>query len=135
MQRRKRLIDEANPDCVVSIHMNSFPSHPNARGAQVFFYKTGEQSRALANLVQNNLNAANKIHAGKNLAALSGKYYILEKIAQPSVIVECGFFSNPEDEKLLVDEEYQKLICSLIAKGVLEFVALPQGSRQDVKSA
>ena len=41
----------------------------------------------------------------------------------PSVIVECGFLSNTEDEKLLLTEEYRREVVLAIFKGVLAFFA------------
>jgi N-acetylmuramoyl-L-alanine amidase len=39
--------------------------------------------------------------------ALKGDYYILNCSNYPSIICECGFLSNPEDEALLISEDYQ----------------------------
>ena len=41
----------------------------------------------------------------------------------PSVIVECGFLSNAEDEKLLLTEEYRKEVALAVFQGVLAFFA------------
>jgi N-acetylmuramoyl-L-alanine amidase len=38
------------------------------------------------------------------------------------VLVECGFLSNPEEEKLLQDEAYQRAIAMAIAQGVMAFL-------------
>ena len=38
----------------------------------------------------------------------------------PSVLVECGFISNPEEERLLNDDEYRSKIAYAIADAVLD---------------
>ena len=41
----------------------------------------------------------------------------------PSVLVETAFISNPEDEILLLNDNFRTSIARQIAKGVEEFVA------------
>ena len=47
--------------------------------------------------------------------------YLLKNVNVPSVIVECGFLSNSNEEKLLSNEEYQSKIAFSIYLGVLEY--------------
>ena len=42
--------------------------------------------------------------------AKTGDYYILNCTEYPSVLVECGFLSNPEEEKLLATAVYQEKV-------------------------
>ena len=53
--------------------------------------------------------------------ALAGDYYMLKCTESPSVIVECGFLSNVEDETLLISPEYQKKIAYAIFKGAVGY--------------
>ena len=59
----------------------------------------------------------------KKYSALAGDYYVLNCSDYPSVIVECGFLSNPEDEALLITQDYQKKVASVIAQGALSYLA------------
>ena len=43
--------------------------------------------------------------------------------SQISVLVECGYLSNPEEEALLVQDEYKALVCGSIFVGLLKFLA------------
>ena len=45
MKMRCLLMKDVNPDCVVSIHQNSF-SDASAKGAQVFYYDSSEVASA-----------------------------------------------------------------------------------------
>lgn len=117
MAERKRIIKEAQPNAVVSIHCNRYPG-ADRRGAQVFFDEFNESGRALADSLQNSLNELNKEYAGKTFAALKGDYYILKCDSCPSALVECGFLSNAEDEKLLNDPSYRRLLVKAIADGL-----------------
>lgn len=116
MQKRKELIENANTDFVISLHMNSF--NGNARGAQVFYGESDEPSKTLADNIQKYfikyLNQARK-------ATSVGDYYVLNAVKCPSVLVECGYLSNADEEALLISEEYKKEVCYSILLGVLEY--------------
>lgn len=119
MQNRRKIIEEAAPDVVISIHMNKY-SLPSRRGAQVF-YRSDEQSHIFADCVQAELNGAED--AVRECSALIGDYFILNVSPCPAVLVECGFLSNPEDEALLVTEEYRKKLAYTIFKGTVVYLS------------
>lgn len=115
MEKRRSIIEKTNPDLVVSIHMNSFASSA-ARGAQVFYADGSESGQSLAKSVQETL------HKNIDYAKLTpqvGDYYILNCTDTPSILVECGFISNPEEEKLLIDEQYRQKFCYNLLCGML----------------
>lgn len=118
MQKRKEIISAINPDIVVSVHMNSYVRH-NLRGAQVFFDKNSKQGEQLATCIQNQF--ANSLPASDKGVSV-GDYYMLKCTAEASVITECGFLSNEEDEKLLVTKEYQQTLASCIFKGIIAYL-------------
>ena len=120
MAKRREIIESTRPNMVISVHMNSYIKH-NLRGAQAFYDKNSEISRRLALCVQNqfaeNLEASDK---GVSI----GDYYMLKCTDAPSIIAECGFLSNEEDEKLLLKNDYQNKIVSCIVAGVLAFLGM-----------
>ena len=113
MQKRKAIIEEARPAAVVSIHQNYYPSR-TVRGGQAFYDPSSETGKRLAEGVQDELNGLYAKEGVKNRVAAKGEYYILSCTAYPSIIVECGFLSNAEDEKLLQSSTFQEEL----AKGV-----------------
>ena len=119
MKKRAEVINESVPALVISVHQNFF-SMRSRRGAQVFFREDSAPSRSLATHIQTSLNDMPECVKQSN--ALKGDYYVLNCSDYPSVIVECGFLSNAEDEKLLVTEEYQRKIAAAILKGSLAFL-------------
>jgi len=119
MKKRKEIIEKAKPNVVISIHMNKFPVSTR-RGAQVFYKNTSSSGKALANNVQNALNDIEE--AVRSFSPLSGDYYILNCTEYPSIIVECGFLSNAEDEKLLSDDVYQEKLAYTIFKGIISYL-------------
>ncbi len=113
MQERKKIIENANADLVVSVHCNSYPRR-DQKGAQVFYAPGSENGKAMADAMQNVLKST----LGTDRSAMSGDYYILQCSATPSLLVECGFLSTPSDEKLLVSWSYQEKVAYAIFTGV-----------------
>lgn len=120
LQRRCQKIHEAAPECVVSIHQNSYPEE-SVKGAQVFYYTHSLEGKQLAEKIQKHLveqlDPENRRQAKGN-----GTYYMLKNTEAPLVIVECGFLSSREEEKKLVSEEYQELAARAVGDGVLEYL-------------
>ena len=52
-----------------------------------------------------------------------GNNYVTRLPSVPSVLVECGFLSNPEDERDLQDPGFQQRIADAIADGVLAYLS------------
>lgn len=119
MEKRREIINDCKPALVISIHMNKY-SVSTRRGAQVFFKDSDKYSKLLADCVQDSFN--DMAEASRECSALKGDYYILNCSNFPSIIAECGFLSNPEDEALLITEEYQDKISYTIFKGVINYL-------------
>ena len=119
MEMRRDIIKNTRPNMVISVHQNSFTNH-TLRGAQVFYDKTSEISKQIADMIQSEFLKTVE-HSNKSISP--GNYYMLKCTAAPSVIVECGFLSHPEEEQLLQTEEHQNKITTAIAKGILNFIS------------
>ncbi len=120
MEKRRDIILEVKPDLVISIHMNKY-SLSTRRGAQVFYKKSDETAKVLAKCVQNSFN--NMSEASRECSILTGDYFILNCSNYPSIIAECGFLSNPDDEALLLTEEYQDKLAFTIFQGVVDYLS------------
>ena len=118
MEKRKEIIESSNPDMVISIHMNSFPLR-TSKGAKAFYKKGNEQGRLLAENIQAQLKSNMDYTNG---SAKDGDYYILNCTNIPSVLIECGFLSNEEDEINLQNKDYQNRICYAVMSGIIGFL-------------
>lgn len=118
MQARKEIIVKTAPSAVISLHVNRF-SDSSRRGAQVFYDDTGigkDFAESMQRGINENINAK---YSGRNdYEAIGGDLFITKCVKVPSIIIECGFISNAEDEKLLLSQEYCRELCGVIA-GVL----------------
>lgn len=120
MKRRVELINKEQPDCVISIHQNSY-HQADVSGAQTFFYETSNGSKKLAELIQAEL--IKKVDPGNHrVAKANTSYYMLKMTKVPIAIVECGFLSNWEEAELLVNDEYQNKLAWAIHMAVMEYL-------------
>lgn len=122
MQKRQEIIAETKPALVLSIHQNFYPSK-SSRGGQVFYNKADGDSRALAEIMQNQINALYQKQGARGRKCMTGKYFILECSVYPTVIIECGFLSNAEDEKMLTSEVWREEFSHAIGAGVMQFLS------------
>lgn len=117
---RLDLAREGGADMVVSVHMNEYRKRAES-GPQVFYRAGQEQSRLLAGAIQESL--IRTLSPKKQRSAMAGDYFILS-LEVPSVLVECGFISNPEEEKLLLTSSYQQQTAQAILNGIIEYYQL-----------
>lgn len=120
LQNRCALIEKTDPACTVSIHQNSYSS-PEVRGAQVFYYGQSQEGRTLAEQIQQSL--ISRVDPDNHRQAKANdSYYLLNRTVSPTVIVECGFLSCPQEASLLIDDAYQDRIAWAIHMGIMEYL-------------
>jgi N-acetylmuramoyl-L-alanine amidase len=107
------------PDVSVSIHCDSF-THPAAIGRTVYYWENTRISKPLATAI----NERCDMHCEgiDSRASKGANFYILRKTPGPIVLVECGFLSNPEEERILNTSKYQSQIAQGIVDGLVEFL-------------
>ena len=119
LERRCDIINSSGADMVISIHQNSYVT-PKAEGAQVFYYKQSAEGKKLAGIIQRHIvNEADTTN--KRVEKADSTYYLLLHTNVPAVIVECGFLSNPEEEKKLLEDEYQNRLAWGIYNGIVDY--------------
>lgn len=119
LRERHKMINESDADIFISIHLNFFPQS-QYYGAQCFYNKGDEEGKKLAELIQAELIDViknNNIRKAKSIDTV----YLLKNNKMPSVLVECGFLSNPEEERLLKDENYQEKLAWAIFMGIMKY--------------
>ena len=117
MEKRRKIINSSNADLMISLHMNSFPL-PSCSGAQIFYAKDSESGFNLAKSVQTSV--CQSFDNARDYVTV-GDYFVLNVSAMPAVLVECGFLSNPEEEKNLLDETYRQNFCYALLAGILSY--------------
>ena len=116
LAERKRIAEESGAELLISIHQNAFPSR-RVWGAQVFYHKGSAEGKRLADCVQESLKTVLS-DGNKRTAKENESYYMLRTVKMPAIIIECGFLSNREEEKLLNDARYREKLAWAVLAGV-----------------
>ncbi len=119
LKNRVNLANNENADIFISVHLNKIPQS-QYYGWQTFYQKSNENSKILADSIQNNLNYSIQKENKRQILPLSGKY-IMDNIKIPTVTVECGFLSNPSELENLQKNEYQDKIAWGIYTGIMDY--------------
>jgi len=128
LRARAKLVEEALPDVMVSIHQNSYPEE-DVNGAQTFFYSGSTKGKQLAAMIQESLKRELK-DGNHRVAKANKEYYLLKKASCAAVIVECGFLSNPAEAALLSTQEYQEKLAFAIHLGIMEYINTVKGMEE-----
>ena len=120
LKNRLAIINESEHTFLLSIHQNHYPDTRYA-GPQIF-YAADEASRAFAQVLQQNMNAA--LGTRRECKQASG-VYLMNHLKCPGVLVECGFLSNYEEDARLQTPEYQKKLCCILAYSLMEYLHAP----------
>ena len=119
MKARVELINKTMPAMAVSIHQNSY-QEAEIHGAQVFYYSHSQDGKRMAETMQKALLMADEENTRQ--AKGNDTYYLLKRTEVPTIIVECGFLSNPQEAEKLTEDGYQKKLAQAITSGIIACV-------------
>ena len=119
IHNRVKIGNQSSADIFVSIHLNKI-NEQQYYGWQTFYNTKNELSMELAEQIQENLNET--IQKENNRIAMKlNTVYIMKHVEIPISIVECGFLSNPQEEKELLKDSYQDELAWGIYNGIISY--------------
>ncbi len=120
LEERQRIVEQLEPTISLSVHYNSSPDNVNpskAKGFSVFWYHS--QAQGLANFLHTyTTQYADRPQYGviwDNLA-------LARPAAAPSVLLELGFMSNPEELQWISNPQSQQQIAKTLASGITQWL-------------
>lgn len=118
LEARTLLANGSGADMFVSLHENYSEEYPSARGLTVY-YRGDAASRRLAEKIE----AATVAATGWNsFGTEAAPYYVLRNSTlKAAVLVECGFLSNAEDERLLGTDAFRRRIAMGVFNGIVAY--------------
>lgn len=122
LTRRVELANQKQADLFISVHVNSFPDRREG-GAQTFSQPGEVESKKLAEAIQYEMNRFT-VNPGREAKQVD--YFTNRMAKMPSAIVEIGFISNPQEEKLLADHIYQEKVAWSIYAGIIRYLSQPE---------
>ncbi len=126
LQRRAEIAQRARSDLFISLHADAYSSE-DARGSSIF---TLARRGALAdfNIIQASDLAAKKVlrELGKKqhmhyAHVKKARFAVLKSPDVPSMLIETGFISNPEEETKLASQQHQSKVAHSIFNGILAY--------------
>lgn len=116
LEDRTIFTEGINPGAFVSVHVNSCNSDTPI-GIETHYYH--EESIELADAVHKNL--IKRINT-TNRGLLKSRFYVINHITVPAILVEIGFISNPTERQELTTKQRQQNTAEGIAEGIIEFL-------------
>jgi N-acetylmuramoyl-L-alanine amidase len=96
----------------VSVHFNS-STRSGANGVETYYYRS--DSAQLAASIHRNVVAGAPT---ENRGIRRRGFFVLRRTAIPSVLVECGFLTNPREGALAQSASYRQQLAERIARGI-----------------
>lgn len=120
LRNRVAMVEGQRNGVLISIHQNSYPDG-RYRGAQTFYAPT-EGSRILAQTIQQTLCTALDPDNRRIEKQIPDTIYLMNHVTCPAVLVECGFLTHPQEERLLCSGGYQTKLATALAGGYLRSI-------------
>ena len=113
LKNRVETIEAVEGGVLLSIHQNTYPGS-RYHGTHVFYAPT-EDSQYLAEHFQTSIKDALQPDNELVIKRIPDTVYIMNHVTCPAILIECGFLTNPEEEAMLRDEDYQRKLSAVIA--------------------
>lgn len=131
LSTRPNLSNSANASAFISIHCNSF-SDSNAHGWEIFTTPGQNNSDKLATAVGRQYGKANpsireRFDESDGDIDKEANFAVIRGTDCPSCLLELGFISNIDEEKMLNNASYQVKSARAIAHGLLDFLGIEYG--------
>ena len=117
LKNRLALVNAVGNGVLISIHQNAFPD-ARCTGAQTFF-ASDRRGEALAKAMQQALRLS--LDPANDRVPMLTDAYLFKNAQCPSVLIESGFLSNPQEAYLLGTGEYRLKIAATIAASYMQF--------------
>ncbi|BBB92296.1 MAG TPA: N-acetylmuramoyl-L-alanine amidase [Methylomusa anaerophila] len=117
LKARTTVANNRKADVFLSIHADSFTDR-SAGGTSTYYYSKTLYDAMLARSLQASLIEAGQL---QDRRANPANFYVVKNTRMPAALVELGFISNPQEEKLLNSPDFQQKISSGIVNGLERF--------------
>lgn len=124
LNERCIIANENKADIFVSIHINS-ATNTQANGFEVYCFKMQKdgvwtQAGKLAKAIEKHyIKEVKEIKSDRGVK--EANFFVLRLTLMPAILVECGFISNEEEEKILNTKEVQIEIAKAISNGIKDY--------------
>lgn len=118
---RTKIANNAGADVFVSIHCNS--AGPEVRGTEVWYYPGASEDSRLAKSIRDKLIARTGFH---DRGVKEESFAVLRLTKCPASLVELGFISSKQEEKVMMSFDFQDGASTAIVDGIKEFAGIKE---------
>ena len=128
MKKRMALMKKSDADLFISIHINSY-QNDKATGLRVFYSPNFEEIKPLAENIQARMSDITNAKTSAVKPA-DKRLFLMKNPPIAAILIECGFLSNPEEEKKLSDSDYQARLAWAVADALEKYYALQKSGQK-----
>ncbi|MGE5632311.1 MAG: N-acetylmuramoyl-L-alanine amidase [Caulobacteraceae bacterium] len=114
---RASISNDKRPDFFLSVGQNSF-QNSSATGTEIYYYRGDSEGEKLAKLI---IEETSKSFGLKNRGIRNADFYLLREVKASAVIIQLLYISNPDDERLLLDENFRSSAAEAIYKAIRKY--------------
>ena len=122
MDNRLEIFNKNQNAICISIHQNQF-TEPQYSGAQMFYSNNNGNSENLAKSIQSQFVELLQPDNTREIKQCGKELFLCYFSENPTVMVECGFLSNPEEAAMLTTDEYQSKVAFTIFSGINDYIS------------
>jgi len=116
LEQRIVMANKSGADLYISIHQNASVNQ-EAKGSEVYYYNEGSldfAEKMLKSLIS---------FTGLTSRGIKKRGFAVTKevTTMPSILIECAFISNPEEERMLQSDKFIELITDGLLKGLQSY--------------
>ncbi|MEN1761478.1 N-acetylmuramoyl-L-alanine amidase family protein [Anoxynatronum sibiricum] len=124
LQDRAGVANQLGADLFISIHANA-AGRTDIKGVETLYYPSEENpmdfrnNKYLAEIFQDEM--VRTLGAASHRINARDKLVVLRETKMPAIIIEIGFLTNPDEERLLATSEYRRLAAQGILNSTIRY--------------
>lgn len=122
LRRRAAIAEQGRAEILLSLHVDHY-SDPTCRYAQVYYHPSSPEGKRLALALEAEFL---RLQPDSYRRATARDYFLLGCTSIPSVLVELGFISNPDERRLLNEPGYREELAEALLRGIVSYFTAPR---------
>lgn len=124
-RERANIANMNQGDIFISIHANAFEENPKVSGIEILYCPTNSNkvdrrnNYQLAKIISQEMGKA--LNAENRGLVKAPNTVVVRDTKMPAILIETGFLTNPEEEELIKDEDYQNKMVESIIIGIEKY--------------
>ncbi len=120
LYERVAIANDLKADLLLSIHFNGSVSS-SVRGTETYYADTHPESVVLARITHNRLLA--DLGLPDRLMRFKREFVMVREPKMPSVLVEPAYLTNPTEEQMIRDPQFQARVAASLFESIKEFLS------------